>query len=333
MHDTGSRKGSTMTLRRTPLVAALAAGALVLSACGGGDDAGGSGEAGELQAVSIGMLPIAPTGALQVGIDQGFFEEEGIELSVDLAQGGAALVPGVMSGDPQFASSNPVSLLTARDAGLDVQVVSHWSSDIEPPEEGINGVVASAGSGIESPADLEGSTVAINTLRSMGDLTIREAVRQDGGDPDAVDFVELGFPDMPAALEAGNVDAVWVPEPFLSGLVAGGATLVDYTSQTAVPGLPTQYVFTSAQLAESDPDLVASMTAALEKTLEYADQNPDEVKEAATRVTQIPAEALENSGMEAFGTDLREDQLTRVGELMLQEGWIESEPSLDELLP
>lgn len=250
-----------------------------------------------------------------------------------MAQGGAALVPGVMSGDPEFASSNPVSLLTARDAELDVQVVSHWSSDLEPPADGINGVISSAGSGIESPADLAGRTVAVNTLQSMGDLTIREAVRQDGGDPDDVDFVELAFPDMPAALEAGNVDAVWVPEPFLSGLVGGGATLVDYTSQLAVPGMPTQYIFTSGQLLESDPELVESMQAALEKTLEYADEHPDEVKAAATSLTEIPAEALENAGMEAFGTDLREEQLARVGELMLTEGWIDSEADLDALLP
>lgn len=320
-----------MRSRLVPMAAALAAATLVLSACGGGSDDDTAD--GELQKVSIGMLPIAPTGALQLGIDQGFFEDEGIELEVDLAQGGAALVPGVMSGDPQFASSNPVSLLTARDKGLGLQVVSHWSSDLEPPEDGINGVVSAADSGIESPGDLAGKTVAINTLQSMGDLTIREAVRQDGGDPDDVEFVELAFPDMPAALAAGNVDAVWVPEPFLGGLVADGSTLVGYTSQTAVPGLPTQYIFTSEQLAKSDPELVASMEAALAKTLEYADEHPDEVKEAATRVTEIPAAALENAGMEAFGTDLRKDQLTRVGELMLDEGWIKKPADVDGLLP
>jgi len=37
--------------------------------------------------------------------------------------------------------------------------------------------------------------------------------------------------------------------------------------------------------------------------------------------------------MEAFGTEVREEQLTRVGELMLTEGWIESEADLDALLP
>jgi NitT/TauT family transport system substrate-binding protein len=315
------------------MVAALAAATLALAACGGDGSAGGDDKKGGVQKVSIGMLPIAPTGALQVGIDKGFFKEEGIELSIDLAQGGAALVPGVMSGDPQFASSNPVSLLTARNAGLDVRIVSHWSSDLKPPKKGINGVVSAAGSGIKSPADLAGHKVAINTLRSMGDLTIREAVRKDGGDPNDVDFVELAFPNMPAALEAGNVDAVWVPEPFLSGLVAGGSTLVGYTSQSAVPGMPTQYIFTSGRLVKSDPELVKSMTAALDKTLAYADEHPDEVKAATTRITKIPAAALKNAGMEAFGTDLRKEELARVGELMQKEGWIDSKPDLDALLP
>jgi NitT/TauT family transport system substrate-binding protein len=315
--------------RQLSTVALAAAAALTLAACGGGgSDGGDSG----MREVSIGMLPITPTGALQVGIDQGFFEERDIDLTIETGQGGAALIPGVMSGKPQFASSNPVSLLTARDKGLDLQVVSHWSS--EPEEgDGINGVVALDSSDIESAKDLEGASVAVNTLQSMGELTIREAVRKDGGDPDEVEFVELPFPDMPAALEAGNVDAVWVPEPFMSGLTEAGEHLVGYTSKDSVPGLPTQYIFTSAQLAKSDPELVADMTAALEETLTYADENPDEVRDAAAELTSVPREALDAIKIDAFGTDLRLDQITRVGELMLQEGWIEKKPDLDALLP
>ena len=202
------------------LVPVLSVSLLALAACGGGDEGSSDGSTaeGEVREVTVGALPILPTAALYAGIEEGFFADHDLEVTVETGQGGAALVPGVMAGQIDFATSNPVSLLQARERGLDVRVVAHWTSALSEGDGDINGVVASAGSGLESAADLAGKRVAINTLNGLGDLTIREAVEQDGGDPESVQFVELPFPDMPAALAQGNVDAVWVPEPFLSNL-------------------------------------------------------------------------------------------------------------------
>jgi NitT/TauT family transport system substrate-binding protein len=325
-----------MTRRWIPL---LTASLLALAACGGDDDGGStdaasSGEGGEVREVTVGMLPILPTAALYAGIEEGFFEDRGIEVTVETGQGGAALLPAVMAGQIDFATSNPVSLLQARGEELDVRVIAHWTSALSEGDQDINGVVAAAGSGIESAADLAGKTVAVNTLNGMGGLTIREAVRQDGGDPDAVEFVELPFPDMPAALSGGNVDAVWVPEPFLSSLQAAGNVVATYSSMESVPGHPTQLFFTSPQLMESDPQLVEDFTAAVEETLEFADANPDAVKAQIAQVLpQLPPEAAENVRLEEFGTDLRRDQLEELGQLMVEDGLLEEDADVDGLLP
>ncbi|MCZ2822715.1 ABC transporter substrate-binding protein [Modestobacter sp. VKM Ac-2977] len=310
---------------------------LALSACGGESEEtpdAASGSSGDLREVSVGMLPIMPTAALYAGIEQGFFEDRGLQVVVETGQGGAALLPAVLSGDLEFATSNPVSLLQARGRGLDVEVVAHWTSALSSGDADVNAVVAAPDSGIDSAADLEGKQVAVNTLNGMGGLTIREAVRQDGGDPDAVSFLELGFPDMPAALAAGNVDAVWVPEPFLSSLQAEGNTVVTHPSLESVAGHPTQLFFTSGQLAESDPELVADMTAALEETLAYAEENPDAVKAQIPQVLpQLPAEVAQSVRLEEFGTDLRRAQLEELGRLMEEDGLIEEPADLDGLLP
>lgn len=319
-------------------IPALAASMLALAACGGGDDGSSSaaapGESSELREVTVGMLPIVPTAALYAGIEEGFFEERNIEITVETGQGGAALLPAVMAGQIDFATSNPVSLLQARGEGLDVRAIAHWTSALSESDTDINGVVAAEGSGIESAADLAGATVAVNTLNGMGGLTIREAVRQDGGDPEAVNFIELPFPDMPAALAGGNVDAVWVPEPFLSGLQAAGNTVVTYSSMESVPGHPTQLFFTSAQLMESDLQLVEDFTAAIEETLEFADENPDAVRAQIAQVLpQLPPEVAENARLEEFGTDLRRDQIEQLGELMVEAGLLEDDADVDGLLP
>ena len=303
---------------------------LALAACGGGD--GGSDDGGPRE-VSVGMLPIVPTAALHAGIEQGFFKERGIELKIETGQGGAALVPTVMTGELEFATSNPVSLLTAADKGLDVRVVSHWSADHEQADDAINAVMATKDSGMTSAKDLEGKTVAVNTLKSMGDLTINEAVRRDGGDPSKVKYIELGFPDMPAALAKGNADAVWVPEPFMSGLLADGNVTVTNPTAVAVAGMPTQLMFASSAFAEEGAELVKDMTAALEETLAYAQENPDAVRAQIPQVNpNIKAGTAKAIKLEEFGTDLREPQLTRIGELMHAAGWIDKEPDISALL-
>jgi NitT/TauT family transport system substrate-binding protein len=319
------------------LTSALAASMLALAACGGGGDAGedaaASGGSGALREVTVGMLPILPTAALYTGIDQGFFADHGIELTVQTGQGGAALLPAVLTGQMQFATSNPVSLLQARDKDIDVRVIAHWTSSLAEGDTDVNAVVAAAGSGIDSAADLAGRTVAVNTLSGMGGLTIREAVRADGGDPDEVDFLELGFPDMPAALDAGRVDAVWVPEPFLTTLQDAGNQVVTYASKESVPGHPTQLFFTSGQLVESDPELVQDMTAALEETLEYAEAHPDDVKAHVSQFLDLPDAVLDRVSLEAFGTDLRRDQIEQLGRLMVEDGLLTTDADVDGLLP
>ncbi len=323
---------------RRPWIPVLTATALVLAACGGGDDeasgaaSGGGDGGGEVRQVTVGMLPVISTAALYVGIDQGYFADRDIELEIETGQGGAALIPAIAAGDMQFATSNPVSLLQARDQGLDLRVIAHWTSVYAEGEEDPNGVLVKPGSGIASAADLAGRRIAVNTLNGMGQLTIDEAIRQDGGDPGSVTYVELGFPDMPAALEAGNVDAVWIGEPFKTQLLTAGNVVASYSSKS-VPGHPTTMFFTSGELIESDPEIVEDMTAALEDTLEYVVENPDTVRAAAVEDLGVPQEVVDVVMLDEFGTDLRRPQIERLGELMVDAGLVEDAADVDGLLP
>jgi NitT/TauT family transport system substrate-binding protein len=125
-----------------------------------------------------------------------------------------------------------------------------------------------------------------------------------------------------------------MPEPFLSRLQGEGNTVVSYPSKESVPGHPTQLFFTSARLMESDPELVEDMTAALEETLQFADENPDAVKAQIPEVLpQLPSEVAEKVRLEEFGTDLRREQLQQLGELMVEYGQLEGEADVDGLLP
>ena len=107
-----------MTLRRTFAAAAAAALATtVLAACGGGSDS----DEGGIQTVKVGALPILDVAALHLGIQEGLFEDEGLELEVENAQGGAAIIPSVVQGDTPIGFSNVTSLLIAKSKGLPIR--------------------------------------------------------------------------------------------------------------------------------------------------------------------------------------------------------------------
>ncbi|SDH10325.1 NitT/TauT family transport system substrate-binding protein [Sinosporangium album] len=309
----------------------LVALTLVAGCGGGGESADG------LREVTIGLVPAAVTAAIHVGIDQKFFEQEGLKPSIETGQGGAALLPAVASGQMEFASSTPVSLLMARDRGLKVRAITPWTGDGTSADGTVksSNVVLAKDPSIRSARDLEGRTVAINALRSVGDLTIREAVRHAGGNPDKVTFVEMGFADMPGALAQGHVDGIWTAEPFITTLVAKGHHAVKQTDNSdAVPDMATQLIFTSQKLIDDDPDLVAAMTRALGKTLAYVKDNPDKVRARIPTVfAELDPAIVKRLDLDVYETQLRREPLERIGRLLELEKWIKPPADIAGLLP
>lgn len=317
---------------------ALAAGlALALAACSGSSPDSStttqeSAPTGELTPVTVGVLPIVPSVVLQLGIDEEIFAEHGLEVSLDSGQGGAALVPGVVSGTLDFATSNPLSLMIGRSTGLGVEVVSGYSHARYSGDD-VTGVWAMPETGIASPADLAGKTVAVNTLGGQGDVTIREMVSQHGGDAETVQFVELGFPDMPAALTAGNIDAAWVAEPFGTILQDNGAELVGFNYQEVAPGLSTMVIFTSAETAAGDPELVESFVAGLASAMEFAAANEDVLRERLVTMLDMDPELAGRVIVEEFNTVIDPEPITILADLALADGLVTSPIDVADFLP
>src|SRR4051794_37798647 len=100
--------GGLMRRRFAPWLALAVASALSLAACGGSDGSSGSSGDGTTATtkVSVGVIPIIDVAPLYLGIAKGFFSKRGLEVKPVPAQGGAAIVPAVVSGSQQFGFSN-----------------------------------------------------------------------------------------------------------------------------------------------------------------------------------------------------------------------------------
>lgn len=315
----------------------LAAAALALSGCtdSAADPESSPSDAdagsGELTAVRVAALPIAETGALWAAIDEGIFEEHGLEIEVVPAQGGANAIPALLSGDIEFAIGQPFGPIRADLQDLGVTIVGNYANSLAEGDD-VNAVVALADSGITRPADLAGKKVSVNTLGAAGDLTIRKAVQDDGGDPSTIEFVEVAFPDVPAQLEAGTMDAAWAPDPFRGMIVGGGGTSVVAPYQATIPGLTVLTNITTQALLDEDPDLVASYSAAMAEALEWASDNEEAVRAAIATNLEIPEEAAAGITLPTFTWDLADAGIEDLGALAVEFEYIETEPDYSRLI-
>lgn len=319
------------TARHGMAAALVLALALALGACGGGESVGE--DADGTSEITVGVIPIVDVAPIYLGVEKGFFKEEGLDVTLEPAQGGAAIIPAVASGQYQFGFSNTTSLLLAQTQGIPIEVVTAGVNATHDPAADMAGVLVKAGSDITSPKDLEGKKVAVNTLKNINTTTTNELVRQDGGDPTTIEYVELAFPEIGPAIEKGDVDAGQVVEPFLTIGTQGGMTDLGSNFVAADPGLAVAEYFTSTSYAESNADTVAAFTTAMNESLDYAQQHPDEVKKILPTYTDIDGSVLAELNMPQWTSEIDTASIQKLADRSKADGLFAKDPDVDALLP
>lgn len=320
-------------LRRIVLTGSAALLALT-AACGGSSGTqSGDGGGGGTTTINVGIIPITDVAPLYLGVKKGFFAERGLKVKTQTAQGGAAIVPGVVSGQFQFGFSNIVSLLLARDQGLPVKIVANGNNSTGKVGEDFSAVVVPEDSSIKDVADLEGHSVAVNTLQNIGPVSINAAVEEAGGDPSKVKYVELALPDMQSALAEGRVDAAWLVEPFTTMGLQGGNRPVLWNFAEMGPNQIIAGYFTSEQYAQQNPETVKAFQAAMQESLTYAQSHREEAREIITTYTEIEPDLLKEVVLPVWQTDINRDSVEQWAELGRKYGIISKPVDLDALLP
>jgi NitT/TauT family transport system substrate-binding protein len=321
-------------MRRSPLVAFLVAVSLGVAACGGSDDDAATPSApGQPDKVNVGVIAIVDVAPIYLGKEKGFFSNRDIDLTLTTAQGGAAIVPAVLSGQYQFGFSNTISLLLGKSQNAPLKVVSNGNNSTGVADKDFAGLFVKADSPIRSPKDLVGKTVAANTLKNIVETSVKSSVKKDGGDAAGVKFLELPFPEQVPALEAGRVDAIFVVEPFQQAAVAAGARKIASSYVDAAPDLTVAMYFTSEQLIGTNQDLVTRFTEAMKESLAYADGHPEEVRDVLGTYTKIAPEVREALILPKWPPDVNRASVEALADLAVADGLMAQKPDIAALLP
>jgi ABC-type nitrate/sulfonate/bicarbonate transport system substrate-binding protein len=224
---------------------------------------------GELTQVSLRLPWIinAQFAGPYVALDKGFFEEEGLQVTINPGGPDVNSITLVAAGTDTFGLHDMGSLLLAR--AQEVPLVAAATFFQKHP----GGVMALADSGITSIQDFAGKTVG---FQEGGPWMLTKAMMEKNGvDPDSLTQVSVGFDLTP--LYNGDVDlfTVYATNEPLIAEAAGYPTTVflpyDFGVETSSEAL-----FTTDEYLENNPDVVCSMVRAIRRGWEYAVDNADE---------------------------------------------------------
>lgn len=249
--------------------------ALVLAACGGGNQGGGNGANGgnegqnqggegggtETVTIQIDGAAVPYYAPLYVAHEQGFFAEEGLEVEF-LYAAAADIVKNVAAGNVQFGFPNGDSVITARAQDIPVQIV-HTTY-----QNGLGATIFKSDKGISTPADLKGKTIAVTSFGSPNYIQLQVLLEQNGMSIDDVDTKIVGTGSIVNALVADEVDAITFSMLRTVEMRNSGVEVEEFRSDEFLPSFG-NVVVTSDSYLESNKETVIGFNNALNKALDY----------------------------------------------------------------
>jgi NitT/TauT family transport system substrate-binding protein len=303
-----------MKRSRLKLVGALAAALLLTSACGSG---GGTTAKGGDTSVTVAVLPLADYAPVYWAQDHGMFKKEGLNVKFENLQGGPVGIQKVVTGEIQFAFSNPISSTIATSKGAPVQTVAMVSG----LGEGELGIFVKPDSPIKTMADLNGKTVGINTTNNVGDVTFARLAKSEGISVKP-DWIEVPFPEMIDGVKNGSIQAGYLPEPFATAARQAGLREVVNLVQGDNVGLPMSTFVTSTQYAKSHPDVVKKFAQALAEARDDLAGKETEFRSWLPKATGTNAQAAQVMHLPTFDVTLNVKEMQGIADFLSELGVI-----------
>ncbi|HLH21647.1 MAG TPA: ABC transporter substrate-binding protein [Chloroflexota bacterium] len=118
-----------------------------------------------------------------IAIEKGYYQEEGIEMEM-ISAGGGAGTPALISGDVQYSTS-AASSLSAMLKGAPLKVI--YTNADRPGYE-----LRSTSPDVRTLADLVGKSIGVHSRGDSNEVAARIVLQQQGVDPNAVTYTPLG---------------------------------------------------------------------------------------------------------------------------------------------
>jgi NitT/TauT family transport system substrate-binding protein len=331
-HNTGWAR-CVATLGVVVLAAAMAACSSSSSpSSGGGTPAATSG--GGVTNVTLGYVPYVDDASLFYAQDSGIFRKHGLNVTFVPQASPVAVEASMASGTEQFGFVTTPVLINLNSKGVPVKCVTTVDGN-QPSSAAADStvLVAAKGSGITSIAGLAGKNVAEVQLTSLNSLAVMVLAKRAGVDPASIHQVAMPFPQMPAALAQGRVQAAVIVAPFAAAALADGATVLVHPNVALFPNATVTCLDAMGSYISSHASVVADFRAAMNESIAYSQTHQSVVKQTLVKHLSLTAAVAQK---ELLSTDwnpaLNPASITLIEGYMKQFGQITSEPAASSMI-
>jgi NitT/TauT family transport system substrate-binding protein len=198
----------------------------------------------------------------------GYFEQEGLDVSIQGVAGGSLAAQVLQGGSAQIASAAPESIMFVRDKGGDIKSFAAlrrkggWEVALKPD------------SPVKSLAELKGKNVGVQGLNSGVVPLLTASFEEVGLKKGDYNLVATGLgPQAAAALSSGKVDALvlWDAE---YGKMENRGLQLKYLELPIVDKLAGFTLATTGQFMKEHPEVLVGFCRAMAKGEVYARANP-----------------------------------------------------------
>jgi NitT/TauT family transport system substrate-binding protein len=297
-----------------------------LAGCSPGATAATDGQA-KGTVITVDSVPASEEAGLYVAAYEGFFAQEGLTVKITSITGGEAGIPDLQSGKADLVAGNYVSFILAQMAGkfegkpANLRIIAA-GSELQPGSEALYVMPHSKFKTVASLGQHH-ARVGLNTPNDVGGVMVGVLLEDDGYTLKDVRQVipSGGFPALLKMLPAGQVDAIWLPEPL--GTIAeqdlGAVPLADF-DQGSMQNFPFTGYIGTAQWVRTHPSAVAAFLRALDEGQEIADTDREVVESAMEKYTGIPALVADSMSIDSYPLAMDVPELQRVSDSMFQYG-------------
>ncbi len=271
-------------------------------------------------------LPIANALPLDLGVQKGFFSQQGITFKKTTLQSGNDVVLAMGNNNGDIAYAGFVPMMIGSTSGIPLQLLA--SSEVEGTSVSDNwqNILVKGSSSIHTPQDLRGKTVAVNALKGVGEIMIRAAFEKLGMSSSAARLTAIPFPQMRSALNNGQVDAVWTPEPFLSQILSDGGRSVMAPGPVLGRYFPIGGYAAKPSWVSANKGLAQRFRTAMNRSLVYAQSHPDEIR-------ALLAPAIRNIRLPIWSPLIDRSKLQQLANYSRKYDVISKLPNMKQLVP
>ncbi|HAM26856.1 MAG TPA: sulfonate ABC transporter substrate-binding protein [Microbacteriaceae bacterium] len=293
-------------MNRRKLLVAIIVGlvaATVMSGCAASSNAaevptGTATPAAELRLGYFANVTHAPA---LVGLDKGFFAKAlgATKLSTQLFSAGPATIEALSAGaiDAAYIGPSPAINSYIKSGGESAVIVAGATT---------GGAALVVRNGIDSPADLKGTTLATPQLGNTQDVALRSWLAgkgystsiTGGGD---VTIAPTENADTLTLFKSGKLDGAWLPEPWVSRLVIDGGAhvLVDEASLWKNGAFPTTVLLVNKSFLKEHPQTVKALLRGHVDAVNWLNKNPAEAAAVINkRIAADTGKSLEDAVIE-----------------------------------